>query len=166
MSRLKVNLLIIGAGPFGLAVAAQAKRLGIDYVIVGKPMEFWRQHMPRYMFLRSTIDWHFDPAGVYTIEKFLETQNLKPADVDPLSLSFYLSYAQWFQDRAQIEVLPLFIRRLDSVTGDDYRFQATTNDGQTIKASNVVVAPGFKHFRHLPAELVTRLPSGRFSHTC
>ena len=163
---LKVNLLIIGAGPFGLSLAAYAKHLGIDHAIAGKPMEFWLNNMPRDMYLRSTIDWHFDPLDVYTIEKFLETQDLKPADVDPLSRSFYLSYARWFQNQAQIEVLPLFIRRLDSIIGEDHRFQATTDEGRTIKANNVVVAPGFKHFSHLPAELVTRLPPGRFAHTC
>jgi cation diffusion facilitator CzcD-associated flavoprotein CzcO len=163
---LKVNLLIVGAGPFGLSLAAYAKHLGIDHAIVGKPMEFWRENMPREMYLRSTIDWHFDPLDNYTIEKFLETQHLKPTDVEPLSLSFYLSYAQWFQKQTQIEVLPLFIRRLDSVSGEDHRFQAKTDDGQTIKANHVVIAPGFKYFRHLPAELVTRLPPGRFSHTC
>jgi len=163
---LKVDLLIIGAGPFGLSMAAYAQHLGIDHAIVGQPMEFWRKHMPRDMYLRSTVDWHFDPLGVYTLEKFLETQNLKPADVDPLSLSFYLSYAQWFQDRSQIEVLPLVIQRLDSINADEYRFQATTDDGQTIKANHVVIAPGFKYFKHLPAELVTRLPPDRFSHTC
>jgi lysine/ornithine N-monooxygenase len=163
---LKVNLLIIGAGPFGLSMAAYAKHLGIDHVIVGKPMEFWSKNMPRDMYLRSASDWHLDPLGIHTIAKFLETQNLKPADVEPLSLSFYLSYAHWFQNRAQIEVLPLFIRRLDSTIGDHHRFQATTDDGQTIKAQNVVIAPGFKYFTHLPTDLVTRLPAGRFSHTC
>lgn len=147
-------------------MAAYAKHLGIDHAIVGKPMEFWRRHMPQDMYLRSTVDWHFDPLGVYTIEKFLETQDLKPADVDPLSLSFYLSYAQWFQTQSQIEVVPLFVRRLDLISGDDHRFQATTDDGQTIKANHVVIAPGFKYFSHLPAELVARLPPGRFSHTC
>lgn len=159
---LKVNLLIIGAGPFGLSMAAYAKHLGIDHVIVGKPMEFWIKNMPRDMYLRSTIDWHLDPLDIYTIEKFVDAQDLKPSDVDPLSLSFYLSYAQWFQNQAQIEVVPLLIRRLDSITSNDHRFQATTDDGQTIKAHNVVIAPGFKYFRHLPADLVTRVPSGRF----
>ena len=163
---LNVNLLIIGAGPFGLAMAAYAKHLGIDRVIVGKPMEFWIKNMPRGMYLRSTTDWHLDPVGIYTIEKFLETQGQKPADVEPLTLQFYLSYAQWFQDKTQIQTLPLFIRRLDSVDGDDHYFQATTGDGQTIKASNVVIAPGFKYFKHLPTDLVARLPAARFSHTC
>ena len=165
-TRLNVNLLIIGAGPFGLAMAVYAKHLGIDQVIVGKPMEFWSKNMPRGMYLRSASDWHLDPVGIYTIEKFLATQNQKPSDVEPLTLQFYLSYAQWFQDETHIQPLPLFIRRLDSVIGDDHRFQATTGDGQIIKAHNVVIAPGFKYFKHLPADLVARMPAGRFSHTC
>ena len=96
VTRLNVNLLIIGAGPFGLAMAVYAKHLGIDHVIVGKPMEFWSRNMPAGMCLRSASDWHLDPVGVYTIEQFLETQGLKTADVEPLTLHFYLSYAQWF----------------------------------------------------------------------
>ena len=82
-----VDLLIIGAGPFGLAMAAFAQHLGIDYLVVGKPMEFWKAHMPEGMFLRSACDWHLDPTDVHTIEKFLETQGLASADVEPLSLS-------------------------------------------------------------------------------
>ena len=52
MSMHETDLLIIGAGPFGLAVAAQASHLGIYHVVVGKPMEFWRRNMPTGMYLR------------------------------------------------------------------------------------------------------------------
>lgn len=41
-----LQLLIIGAGPFGLALAAQAVRDGIDHEIVGRPMDFWKSNMP------------------------------------------------------------------------------------------------------------------------
>ena len=40
-----VELLIIGAGPFGLALAAEAQALSIDHLLVGKPMEFWEKNM-------------------------------------------------------------------------------------------------------------------------
>ena len=66
------DLLIIGAGPFALAVAAQAAHDGIEHLIVGKPMEFWKQNMPKGMFLRSACDWHLDPLDVHTIDCFLE----------------------------------------------------------------------------------------------
>jgi FAD-dependent urate hydroxylase len=165
-SQLKVDVLIIGAGPFGLALAAYAQHLNIDYLIVGKPMEFWSRNMPRDMYLRSACDWHLDPVGINTIERFLDTRNEKATDVEPLSLQFYLEYARWFQEQVGIEVLPRIISRLDSVTGKDHAFQATTNDDGAIAARHVVVAPGFKYFSHLPAEVLSRLPAGRFAHTC
>lgn len=161
-----VNLLIIGAGPFGLAMAAYAQHLGIGYVIVGKPMEFWKANMPKGMYLRSASDWHLDPLNVHTIEKFLETQSLTPADVEPLSLQFYLAYTQWFQEQKRIDAVRVYVRRLDDVKGEENRFQAMTDDGQTIVAKYVVLAVGFKYFKHLPPELVKRLPLDRFSHTC
>jgi 2-polyprenyl-6-methoxyphenol hydroxylase-like FAD-dependent oxidoreductase len=40
MSNYQTNLLIVGAGPFGLALAAQAAHLGIEHMVVGKPMDF------------------------------------------------------------------------------------------------------------------------------
>jgi cation diffusion facilitator CzcD-associated flavoprotein CzcO len=65
MSMHETDLLIIGAGPFGLAAAAQASHLGIQHVVVGRPMEFWRKNMPAGMYLRSACDWHLDPTNVH-----------------------------------------------------------------------------------------------------
>ena len=81
MQTYETDLLIIGAGPFGLAIAAQASHLGIDHLIVGKPMEFWRKNMPQGMLLRSACDWHLDPVNMHTIERFLESRGQTPHDV-------------------------------------------------------------------------------------
>ena len=158
---MKTDLLIIGAGPFGLAVAAQASHDRIEHLVVGKPMEFWRANMPKGMFLRSACDWHLDPLEIDTIEAFLQTQNTTPEDVEPLSLDFYLSYAEWFQQRKRIEPLPVFIQRLDRAE----HFEAKTFDGEIIHAQKVVLAPGFKHFANIPADLKAKLPEGSFQHT-
>jgi len=162
----KTDLLIIGAGPYGLAMASHARHLGVDHIVVGKPMEFWKANMPRGMFLRSASDWPLDPEGVHTIEKFLQTQSLIPANVEPLSLQFYLGYAGWFQERKRIEAVPVLVRRLDYVEDADHRFRATMEDGRIIIAHHVVIAVGFKYFKHLPSEFIERLPVGRYSHTC
>ncbi|MBI3959241.1 MAG: NAD(P)-binding domain-containing protein [Chloroflexi bacterium] len=158
-----VELLIVGAGPFGLAIAAQAQASGIDYLVVGKPMDFWRSHMPAGMFLRSACDWHLDPANVHTIEAFLRISNRTPTDVGPLSRDFYLAYARWFQEQKGLAIEPVLVERLDRV-GDT--FQAQIENGATIGAVNVVLALGFLHFAHIPAELAGMLPAGRYAHTC
>src|SRR5213083_2117131 len=61
----RTSLLVIGAGPYGLSTAALARERGIDTVAVGRPMGFWKEHMPAGMFLRSGPDWHLDASGVH-----------------------------------------------------------------------------------------------------
>lgn len=160
------ELLVIGAGPFGLSLAAYAGQHGIGYTLVGRPMEFWQEHMPRGMYLRSACDWHLDPGNRSTIEQFLARQGQTPADVEPLSLSLYLAYAAWFQQEQQLRALPLYVERLDYHTDEPYRYQASLEDGSVIAARNVAVAVGFNYFRHFPDDLLRLLPAGRFAHTC
>lgn len=160
---METEILIVGAGPFGLSIAAQATHDGIDHLIVGKPMEFWRQNMPKGMFLRSACDWHLDPQNVDTIESYLQSQGKTPRDVEPLSLDFYLSYCDWFQQQKRIQPLPVYIHKL-ARTND--RFVATTVNGDLINARRIVLAPGFKHFRYIPPELKAKLPAHSYQHTC
>lgn len=162
MQSYETDLLIIGAGPFGLAIAAQASHLGIDHLVIGRPMEFWRRNMPQGMYLRSACDWHLDPVDIHTIEKFLQSRGEMSHDVEPLSLEFYLSYVEWFQTQKQITTLPSYIERLDHTAG----FVATTEEGDTIHARHVALAPGFRHFANIPDELKARLPADRCIHTC
>lgn len=160
----ETNLLIVGAGPFGLAVAAQAAHDRIEHLVVGKPMEFWRRNMPKGMFLRSDCDWHLDPLNVHTLEAYVHEQGKTRDEVEPLSLEFYLSYAGWFQEQKDIQPLPVYIERLDQPDKNGH-FVATTVAGDLIKAQKVVLAPGFKHFAHVPEDLKAKLPAGSFTHT-
>ena len=91
-------LVCIGAGPYGVATAALVIHRGIETIVVGGPMSFWKRHMPEGMCLRSGPDWHFDAAGVHTFEAFLEEEGIAPNEVDPVPISVFLDYATWFQD--------------------------------------------------------------------
>jgi thioredoxin reductase len=156
-------LLIVGAGPFGLSLAAYARQHDIEYLMVGRPMHFWQANMPRGMLLRSACDWHLDPGDVDTIEAYLATMGQRPADVEPLTLDFYLSYTRWFQQRQQCVVRPDLVTSLDEVNG---RFVATMASGEPVTADNVVLALGFHAFAHIPADIAAMLPPDRYGHTC
>jgi len=49
----KCDVVIIGAGPYGLSIAAHLKALGVDFRIFGSPMRTWLGHMPKGMRLKS-----------------------------------------------------------------------------------------------------------------
>ncbi len=157
------DVQVIGAGPFGLSLAAQLRGDGTDHHVVGRSMEFWSSNMPSGMYLRSECDWHLDPLGIDTIEAYLGELGKTPAEVLPISLAFYLEYARWFQQRKKIAPVDVRVQRLDREHGS---FAVALDDGQTIRANNVVLALGFEYFQHIPSDLAAMLPAGRFSHTC
>ena len=85
-----IPLLVVGAGPYGLATAALAKHRGIETVVVGEPMGFWRDNMPKGMLLRSGLDWHLDPLGIHTLRAYLEEGSISEEDVQPLPVELFI----------------------------------------------------------------------------
>jgi cation diffusion facilitator CzcD-associated flavoprotein CzcO len=156
-----VSLLVVGAGPYGMAVAAHAIERGVDTVVVGHPMGFWTDHMPEGMFLRSGTDWHLDASGIDTFEAFIEDRGLSSVDIDPVPIAVFLEYAAWFQTQKHVSVRDRLVSRLE--LNDDI-FVASLDDGSQIAAEVVVVAPGAAYFRQFP-EWATLLPEGVSAHT-
>lgn len=161
---METRFLIVGAGPFGLSMAAYAEHLGLDYLMLGVPMGFWKSNMPAGMLLRSTTEWHLDPVDRHSIQHYLESRGGWPHDDSPLSLGFYLDYARWFQEKKGIEATPGFLTRLD--VDETGRFRAQLDDGETITARAVLLATGFRAFAYEPPEARRILPVGRYEHTC
>jgi thioredoxin reductase len=157
------QVLIIGAGPYGLACAAQAKYLGIDYAVLGAPLEFWQHSMPDGMFLRAGSTWHIDPAGIYTLNRFLDSKGLRPEQIDPLPAGLFIEYVDWFVKKLGLDTIPSYVRRLERCEGG---FDVFLDKGEMVTARNVVATPGLSFFRHHPADLVSKLPPGRYTHTC
>jgi cation diffusion facilitator CzcD-associated flavoprotein CzcO len=160
----RTSLLIVGAGPYGLSTAACAKRMGIDPVLVGEPMGFWRRNMPAGMLLRSGIDWQLDPFGVYTFQAYLRDRGVSEGDVRPIPVELFVEYGEWFREAYGLEVRPTLVEEL--CADDDHRFEATLSDDEAIVADNVVAAPGVAYFANVPEEVVRSLDPARYSHTC
>jgi cation diffusion facilitator CzcD-associated flavoprotein CzcO len=159
---MDTQLLVVGAGPYGLSAASFARENGIECVVLGRPMSFWREHMPEDMFLRSGPDWHMDPAGVHTLEAYLEERGVAAADVDPIPIGLFLDYADWFERAKGVVARPDYVERLTRLDG---RFEATLDGGERITADAVVCAPGVSHYACVPDWAGTLAP-GLGTHTC
>jgi FAD-dependent urate hydroxylase len=155
------ELLVIGAGPYGVATAARAIERGIETIVVGGPMSFWRQHMPEGMCLRSGPDWHLDAAGIYTFGAFLEEEGIAASEVDPVPIRVFLDYTAWFQDNRGVVARGSLVTQL---TRSGERFEALLDNGERIAADAVVAAPGVRHFQQLPP-WADSVPPGVGAHT-
>src|SRR5919201_6385326 len=100
---IATELLVVGAGPYALSTAGFARERGIDTIVVGRPMGFWRENMPEGMFLRSGPDWHLDASGIHTLKAFLQQRAIAPTDIDPIPIGVFLEYADWFQHAKGID---------------------------------------------------------------
>jgi thioredoxin reductase len=157
----RADLLVVGAGPYGVAAAAHAREHGVDTHVVGHPMSFWREQMPADMFLRSGVGWHLDASGTHTFEAFLQDRGLRPQDLDPVPISVFLDYTDWFRDVAALDVDERLVTDLDVTDGG---FAATMDDGTVIRAEKVLAAPGIRHFVNLPPWYAD-VPADRRAHT-
>jgi len=152
--------VVIGAGPYGLSVAAHLIALGIPTLVFGKPMEFW-QNMPSGMYLKSvwSASTFADPAGKYSLNRFVAATCT--CQQDPIPLPFFLNYGQWFQQNAVPDIDPTYV---DSLVHDGKGFRLDLSDGRTVKAHRVIVAVGISLFTFVP-DFAHDLPTTLASHT-
>jgi thioredoxin reductase len=148
-----IDVAIIGAGPYGLSIAAHLKKRGVDFRIFGKPMQTWLQHMPKGMSLKSegfasTI---YDPDSTFTLERYCEQEGIPYADCGlPVALETFSSYGLEFQRRL---VPGLENKQVVSLNRSSPGFQIRLEDGEVVAARKVVAAVGLSHFDHLPPVL-------------
>jgi FAD-dependent urate hydroxylase len=144
--------VIIGAGPYGLSIAAHLRSASLDHAIVGSPMESWRAHMPIGMALKSErfASDLSDPEGLYTLERFCVRRgtSYSPKGV-PLPIDDFIAYADWFQRHAVPEVWNARLRRLRRTASG---FELTLDD-RTVTAGRVILATGHLAFRRFPQAL-------------
>ena len=159
-----IDVAVVGAGPYGLAVAAHLRPTGTTFRAFGTPMETWNRNMPDGMFLKSegfasTIA---DPAGELTLARFCREAGRSYADIgSPVSIETFRAYGAWFQQSAVPELEDVAVV---SIAPADGGFVLTLGSGGELDARRVVLAVGVPQFAHVPPVL-RELPPALVTHT-
>ncbi len=143
----------MGAGPYGLSVAAHLTAMGVNFRIFGNPMEFWLNHMPKGMRLKSEgfASSLYDPKSTFTLGDYCKEAGLPYASIgSPVPLEVFSSYGLEFQKRFAPQ---LECEKVALVQRSAGGFQVTLQNGEVFKARRVVVAVGLTYFEHVPDEL-------------
>jgi hypothetical protein len=156
------EVAVIGAGPYGLAVAAHLRSAAVSTRVFGRPLSFWREHMPKGMRLRSPwIATHIaDPAKRFSLDVFARETALEPRDQLPIER--FVQYGDWFQRHA---VPDLDSRKVLRVENAAPGFRLVLDDEDVVHARRVVMAMGLAHQDFRPPQF-KGVDRALVSHTC
>jgi cation diffusion facilitator CzcD-associated flavoprotein CzcO len=152
----RIDVAILGAGPYGLAAGAHLHQVaGLDVQVFGDPMEFWKAQMPTGMFLRSpwSASHISDPASQFTLGNYRSLLGREiPA---PIPLDDFVGYGLWFQ---QNTVPGIMRQKVTSIQSDSSGFQLTLDNGTRWSARRLVIAGGIKPFARRPEQFAGLFP--------
>jgi cation diffusion facilitator CzcD-associated flavoprotein CzcO len=157
----KSDVVVIGAGPYGLSAAAHLNAQSVNVRVFGETMSFWDRNMPEGMCLRSP--WEAsqisDPARSLTIDAF---QTAMGAPVSrPIPIDRFVAYGRWFQNHA---VPNLEKRKVVEIEKDATGFRVLLADGETARCGRVIIAGGIGPFAARPSQF-KEIPQELASHS-
>lgn len=155
------DVVVVGAGPYGLSTAAHLAQRGLNVAIFGKPLDLWTEKMPKGMFLRS--HWWAtnlsDPRKKYGLKQFFGISDYNICF--PMPIQLFIDYGMWFQQHVVPNVDQTYVSMIEQ---NDKQFVLTLADGRVITALSVVMAIGPRYYQRIPAEL-SHLPSELLTHS-
>lgn len=158
------DVTIIGAGPYGLSLAAHLRATGCTFRHYGLPMNLWRTAMPKGMFLKSQgfASNLSDPHGTHTLAAYCASAGIDYRDYGlPVALDTFVGYGEWFRRHQVPDVDERIVDRV-AVVGD--RYEVELADGARVRSRAVVCATGVEHFAHVP-HVLTALPARLCTHS-
>src|SRR6201994_4488105 len=135
---MKCDVAIVGAGPYGLSVAAHLAARNIGFRIFGPAMDTWRNAFPPGMFLKSEgfASSLSDPGKTFTLAHYSTANGIPYADTgEPVPLKVFTDYGDAFQERFAPHHDKRLVTRIER---EDDGFWLTLEDGEMVCARRVV----------------------------
>ena len=148
------DVLVLGAGPYGLSAYAHLGLHRLRTRIFGEPMRTWRAHMPAGMLLKSPPDASSIAAGRtgFSLEDYCRLTGVHmPGEHEAVPIALFRAYGDWFA-----RTLAPAVERTEvtSIARDGAGgFAVATADGEYFSTRAVVVASGLIGHAHTPPEL-------------
>ena len=158
------DVVIIGAGPYGLSLAAYLAARGVSYRIFGDPMSAWANEMPKGMHLKSEgfASSLAEPEDQFTYGLYCHQEGLAYKDTGhPVPLEAFVSYGRAFQKKF---VPGLENKMVTGVQKSPAGFELALDTGEKVVTRKVVVAVGISRFAYVPPVLST-IPKDLVSHS-
>jgi cation diffusion facilitator CzcD-associated flavoprotein CzcO len=159
----RVAVAIVGAGPYGLSLAAHLAARKVKHRIFGRPMQFWsdlaeaggERFLKSYCFGTNISA----PKPGYSFADYSRPRGLET--FEPCSIADFAAYGHWFQLANVPWVESVEVKHVNRRSRG---FEVTLADGERFEADSVVMATGLARFAYIPPEIAS-LPPVVVTHT-
>jgi thioredoxin reductase len=154
------DVAIIGAGPYGLSLAAHLSARGVKYRIFGEAMRFWRD-MPVGINLKSLAFATSIPVpkSGYSYPEWCRQHGLE--DFEPCTMQSFSAYGMEIQKRFVPDVEEFLVT---NVSLRDGGFEVALASGERLSSRKVVVCTGLSGLAQIP-DVLRELGPNRMRHT-
>jgi thioredoxin reductase len=154
------DVAIIGAGPYGLSLAAHLRARGVKYRIFGEAMRFWL-NMPVGVNLKSLAFATSIPVpkSGYSFPNWCRQHGLE--DFEPCTMQSFSAYGLEIQKRFVPDVEEVLATNV-SLRADG--FEVDLSSGERLRSRKVVVCTGLSGLAQIP-DVLRKLGPDRMRHT-
>jgi FAD-dependent urate hydroxylase len=158
------EVLVVGAGPYGLSISAHLRARGVDHLIAGRTMDTWLNHAPAGMYMRSEPD-GLDlscPEPGFFFKDYCGSEQVAGMNYGArIPVETFIDYSAWYIKHLVPDVSDVTVTNIKAVNNG---FEVAFAEDDMIVANHVVIATGVLPYRRMPAELAG-LSSELVSHT-
>jgi cation diffusion facilitator CzcD-associated flavoprotein CzcO len=143
------DVAVIGAGPYGLSLAAHLRARGVKYRIFGEAMRFWHD-MPQGVNLKSLAFATniYVPKRGYSFPHWCLENGLE--DFEPCTMQSFAAYGSEMQRRFVPDLEEVLVTNVEM---RDRKFEVTLASGERFSSRKVVVCTGLSGLAHVPGML-------------